>query len=87
MKCLIYRCARQAEMYLYLRDGLDPAELPAPLLQRAGLLTEVMQLDLHPTRRLARVDTQAVLTQLAERGWFLQLPPDGLVAAHLYFGD
>lgn len=87
MNCLIYRCARQAEMYLYLREDLDPAQLPAGLLQRAGRLTQVMRLDLQPRRRLARVDTQAVLAQLQACGWFLQLPPNGQVEAHLHFGD
>lgn len=85
--CTVYRCSRQAEMYLYLREGLDPATLPEPLRQRAGTLTPVMQLNLHPQRRLARVQTARVIEQLQSQGWFLQMPPNGQVEAHLHFGD
>lgn len=86
-ECLIFRCSKQEEMYLYLRADLKPDQLPASLRQRAGRLIEVMRLQLSPTRRLARVDVARVLQQLDSRGWFLQLPPDGRVHAHLDDGD
>jgi uncharacterized protein YcgL (UPF0745 family) len=85
--CLIYRCSRQAELYLYIRAGVDPATLPPPLLQRAGRLTKVMEITLDPSRKLARVDTAKVLEGLETNGWYLQLPPNGLLDAHLHFGD
>lgn len=85
--CIVYRCSRQAEMYLYLRADLDPKTLPEALVQRAGRLTEVMRLELRPERRLARVDVGRVIAQLASAGYFLQLPPNGQLEAHLYFGD
>lgn len=74
-------------MYLYLRADLDPKALPEPLAKRAGQLTEVMRLELHPQRRLARVDVGRVMAQLSSAGYFLQLPPNGQLEAHLYFGD
>ncbi|HKY91170.1 MAG TPA: YcgL domain-containing protein [Nevskiaceae bacterium] len=85
--CRIYRCSRQDELYLYLRADLDPAALPAPLLKKAGRLTEVMTLDLEPSRKLARVDAAKVLEGLQRHGWYLQLPPDGQLNAHLKDGD
>lgn len=85
--CVVYRCSRQADLYLYLRADLEPARLPEPLLKRAGQLTEVMRLDLHAERRLARVDVSKVIEQLRSAGYFLQLPPNGLLDPHLYFGD
>lgn len=87
MDCTVYRCAKQDEMYLYLRAGVEPDTLPAPLLKRAGRLTRVMDLQLSATRKLARVDVRKVLERLAAEGWYLQLPPDGHIHAHLYFGD
>ncbi len=87
MNCTIFRCTRQTGLYLYLRAGFDPATLPTELVRRTGTLTEVMQLDLQPQRRLARADARTVLERLDSCGWYLQLPPDGQVQAHLYFGD
>ncbi len=86
LECLVYRSSRQTEMYLYLRADVAVDTLPEPLLKRLGALSEVMKLDLSPTRKLARVDVNAVIEQLRERGYFLQMPPDGLVHAHLHMG-
>lgn len=87
MDCVIYRCSKQDQMYLYLRADLAVDALPEALLKRAGQLTRVMALALDAQRKLARVEVHAVMAQLAERGWFLQMPPDGAMRAHLYFGD
>ena len=87
MNCVVYRCSKQDEMYLYLRDDVAPETLPEALQQRAGRLTRVLSLRLDAARKLARVDIEKVIAQLTERGWFLQLPPDGVVRAHLHFGD
>jgi uncharacterized protein len=85
--CRIYRCARQPELYLYLRADLAVEDLPASLQQRTGRLTEVMRLALSPATRLARVDAGKVCTSLRDGGHYLQMPPDGLLQAHLYTGD
>lgn len=84
--CVVYRCSQQQEMYLYLRQGFTPAELPEALRGRTGRLTEVMNLELHPQRRLARVDVLRVIDELAAHGYFLQLPPNGAVNPRLNFG-
>tara|TARA_R110000787_G_scaffold58117_21_gene132500 strand:- start:15327 stop:15605 length:279 start_codon:yes stop_codon:yes gene_type:complete len=85
VSCTVYRCSKQPEMYLYVREGLETTELPEALLSKAGKLTHVMDLSLTPERKLARVKTEAVIAQLGGNGWFLQLPPQ--VAGHLHFGD
>lgn len=87
MDCVVYRCAKQAEMYLYLRTDLQPAELPEVLRQRVGMLTQVMALTLTTKRKLARVDVAAVMQQLETQGFYLQMPPDGRIHARLYRGD
>lgn len=82
--CLIYRCSKQDEMYLYLREDLNPDEhLPDALRARTGRLTQVMRLELHPERRLARADVARVIEQLQAQGWYLQMPPQGQVQAYL----
>ena len=85
--CVVYRCARQAEMYLYVRAGMPAEKLPAALLQRTGKLTAVMCLQLTPGRKLARVDADRVREKLLDPGWYLQMPPDGHMNPHLHFGD
>lgn len=87
LACTVYRCAKQDDLYLYLREGVDPQTLPEPLLQRTGRLSEIMKLQLSPQRKLARVDVVKVMERLAAEGWYLQLPPDGHMHGHLYFGD
>ncbi len=89
ISCRIYRCKKQPEMYLYLREDIEPdAEtIPPELLSRTGVLEYAMELDLHPGRKLARVDVRRVLEALAEQGWFLQMPPPEQISGSLYFGD
>ncbi len=85
--CIVYRCGKQDEMYLYLRADLKLDDIPEPLRQRTGRLTEVMRLHLTPERKLARVDVLRVVERLGSEGWYLQLPPDGQVRAWLNDSD
>ena len=87
MDCVIYRCAKQAEMYLYLRTDVEPKELPEVLRKRTGMLTQVMELALSPERKLARVRVETVIEKLQVQGFYLQMPPNGLISENLHFGD
>lgn len=79
----IYKSLRKADAYLYLRDkdafGLVPDSVRAPL----GGLEFVMSLEISEDRVLARASAAVVRSNLAERGYYLQVPPsvlDPLVA-------
>ena len=85
--CTVYRCARQAETYLYVRDDVAVDTLPPALLQHLGALQQVMTLDLAQRSQLARADIDTVKQRLLEQGYYLQLPPEGRVDAHLHRGD
>lgn len=85
--CRVYRAKRQPDLYVYLRNDLEPTDLPETLRARTGPLIEVMPLRIHAERKLARVDVQSVISALLQTGWFIQLPPGGLVHAALHFGD
>lgn len=87
MDCVVYRCGKQEEMYLYTRANFKTETLPETLLKRMGPLTQVMSLSLCSERKLARVDVARVMQKLGEDGYYLQLPPDGHIKGHLYFGD
>jgi hypothetical protein len=66
---------RREGMYLYVDHDCDPASLPDALLGRFGTPRTVMTLVLTPQRQLARVKAADVLEGIAERGFFLQMPP------------
>jgi uncharacterized protein YcgL (UPF0745 family) len=75
MQCFIYKSLKKEELYLYLDKKDDFSALPDGLLQSVGILQFVMELDLTPTRKLARENSEKVLSQLQEKGFFVQLPP------------
>jgi len=83
--CWIYRSPRKDEMYLYTarEDTFD--DVPEELMKRFGTPQLVMQLDLSPQRKLARVQVDAVIASLRERGFFLQMPPE--LKPSLYHGN
>ncbi|MAM89768.1 YcgL domain-containing protein [Allohahella sp. A8] len=73
-----FRCARKADMYLFVPAGRDQAtveaELPDGLMQATGRLTYAMDFTADPARKLARSDVQQVLQNIAEKGYYLQMP-------------
>ncbi|AOA58634.1 YcgL domain-containing protein [Acinetobacter larvae] len=88
MHCDIYKSSKKDEMYLYIaaKDSTEQAEdydplavLPDMLRQAFGRATFVMQLEIYQERKLARVSALHVIDSIAEKGYFIQLPPDGLI--------
>jgi uncharacterized protein len=72
-------------MYLYLRDKDRFEFVPERLLQRFGKPSLVMDMELHPERKLAREDTALVLRNLQLHGFHLQMPPQ--IKPDLYLGE
>jgi uncharacterized protein YcgL (UPF0745 family) len=58
------------------------AVIPKDMQSMLGKLNFVMHLDLTQTDKLARANKQQVLQSLQQKGYFIQLPPDGLVNPH-----
>jgi uncharacterized protein YcgL (UPF0745 family) len=75
LKARVYKGARKEETYLYVAERDDFGRVPPGLLEAMGELELVMELELHPGRRLARADPKRVIQDLRERGYHLQLPP------------
>ena len=71
----IFRSPRREGMYLFVDRARGLADVPEPLLARFGEPQPVMTLLLEPGRPLARAEAAEVLRQIAERGFYLQLPP------------
>ncbi len=75
MQCWIYKGPKRPDTYLYVdREGRFE-HVPQELLALFGPLELVMQLELTPARKLARVDVQEVMDKLAEQGYFIQHRP------------
>ena len=93
MICDIYRSSKRDEMYLYVArpaqqqcesdaqdEKINPFEnVPESMQNAFGRATFVMQLELTQERKLARVSTMRVLDALQTQGYFVQMPPDGLI--------
>ena len=74
-------------MYLYTaRPNESEAEtfeplsvLPEAVRTAFGRATFVMHLELSESRKLARVNVMHVMDSIETRGFFLQMPPEGLI--------
>ncbi len=71
----IYRSPSVQGMYLYVDFREDLQRVPEALLKRFGNPIEAMSLELTPVRKLARADADAVLRNIEEAGYYLQMPP------------
>ena len=71
----VYRSARRQEMYLYVDIGEDLGRVPDALMKQFGRPVEVMELELHAGKKLARAEAAVVLERIASDGFFLQMPP------------
>jgi uncharacterized protein YcgL (UPF0745 family) len=76
MRCFVYKSLKKADTYVYLARRDDVAALPAPLRATLGELSFVLEVELTAERKLAREDAGVVRSNLASRGFHLQLPSD-----------
>ncbi len=75
MKCTIYKIKKEQELYLYLVAPHALGDLPDEIKSRFTNAIEVMALDIKPTTKLARVDTDQVLQAFERQGFYIQMPP------------
>lgn len=75
INCSVYRSARREFTYLYVPASTDFDELPGALLDAFGTPEHVVTFDLTPKRKLAQENPRTVLSNIAEQGFHLQLPP------------
>ena len=71
----IYRSSRRDGMYLYVDASEDLARVPEALMKSFGRPVAAMSLPLTGDRQLARADAAAVLRNIEECGFYLQMPP------------
>lgn len=73
--CSVFKSSRKDEMYLYVDKRDQLKRVPEALLEMFGAALHVMDMPLTEKRELARVDTAKVLSEIEEKGFFLQMPP------------
>lgn len=89
MHCSIFKSSKKAEMYLYIArpepteneaEAASPLEiLPEAMRTAFGRVTFVMNLELSEERTLARVNVLHVMDSIQNKGFFIQVPPEGLI--------
>ena len=90
MFCSIYKSSKKDEMYLYIARPevnesetevvVDPLEVMPEVFRTAfGRATFVMDLELSESRKLARVSVLYGIDSISTKGFFLQMPPEGLI--------
>lgn len=74
-------------MYLYVArpaendaEASNPLEVVPEVLRNAfGHATFVMHIELTETRKLARANVLHVMDSIETKGFFIQMPPEGLI--------
>ncbi len=75
MLTAIYKSSRKDQTYLYLVKRDDFSAVPEALRQMFGTPVLVTVLDLAQRDKLAGADLEKVRADLADKGFYLQLPP------------
>ena len=75
MRCKVFRSEKKSFHYVFITEDSEFADLPESLRQLFGEPEQIIQLDLDKTTKLANADIEIVRKQLAEDGYYLQLPP------------
>lgn len=85
MLCSIYKSLVKPDTYLYIEKRDDFSRVPEKLLETFGRPQFVMLINLASKDKLAQAEKQKVLDELADKGFYLQLPPptENLLKAHL----
>ncbi|WP_394130131.1 YcgL domain-containing protein [Shewanella maritima] len=75
MICAVYKSLRREDTYLYVEKRDNFETVPAPLMEMFGAPKFVMLLPIEKIKQLAIADIQKVKSELADKGFYLQLPP------------
>lgn len=71
----VYKSPKKDEMFLYVTKAGGLAKVPEALLAMFGAPVHVMDIPLRSGRDLARVSGDKLRAELAEKGFYLQMPP------------
>lgn len=75
MLCVIYKSAKKAQTYLFVKTRDDFSSVPEALMTTFGTPILVTLTNLATKEKLAFANLEKVKTSLNEQGYYLQLPP------------
>lgn len=75
MLCAIYKSAKKAQMYLFVKTRDDFSLVPEQLMAMFGTPTLVTLTNLATKTKLAFADLEKVKANLNDEGYYLQMPP------------
>ena len=75
MLCAIYKSARKAQTYIFVKTRDDFSSVPDGLMKTFGTPQLVTLVNLATKNKLAMADLEKVKANLDEKGFYLQLPP------------
>jgi len=73
--CSIYRSRKKDEMYLYVNKTQALTKVPEALMAMFGGTEHRMDMLLTADKQLARASAPDILESIAEKGYYLQMPP------------
>ena len=71
----IFKSTRKDEMYLYVEKSKGTADVPDELKEMFGPTELAMTMLLKADQKLARADTDKVISAIRAEGYYLQMPP------------
>jgi len=75
MICAVYKSRRKVDSYLFVEKRNEFERVPDALMDMFGEPELVMMLPLMKREHLGFADIKKVKSELAEKGYYLQLPP------------
>ncbi|MCE9678597.1 YcgL domain-containing protein [Shewanella sp. AS1] len=75
MICAVYKSRLKADSYLFIEKRNDFERVPDALMKMFGTPELVMLLPLDKRQQLGIADINKVRSELADKGYYLQLPP------------
>ncbi|VEI57869.1 membrane protein [Pasteurella multocida] len=76
MLCAIYKSKRKIGTYLYVEKRDQFNQVPDVLREAFGTPIFVMMFNLNGEKPLVNADKKAVLKQIQEKGFYLQIPKE-----------
>lgn len=71
----VYKTAKREQLYLYVDRQADLSQVPEALLEQFGKPIVAMEILVDDNKRLAKLSGGTLLAEIAEKGFYLQLPP------------
>ncbi|WP_261844220.1 YcgL domain-containing protein [Aliamphritea ceti] len=73
--CSVFKSSKKDEMYLYVDKQEQLKRVPDALKSMFGTPLHVFDMLITPEKKMARAEAAKVLSDIQEKGFFLQMPP------------